>query len=84
MNVPQSDMIPVPPLCPLPPQLLPIDTSREDIKTQLKRSQLAARVMFLCRCSEETTANRKLATELVQIWSRPIFYDADQEAEKRR
>ena len=68
----------------LPSQVLPIDTSREDIKSQLKKSQLAARIMFLSRCSEETTANRKLATELVQIWSRPIFYDADQEAEKRR
>ena len=29
------------------PQILPIDTSREDIKAQLRKSQLGSRVMFL-------------------------------------
>ena len=152
------------------PQILPIDTSREDIKAQLRKSQLGSRVMFLqkvwkvwealelgegsqlgsfvmflqkvsgvwemgatrlsrlavspissylaaldtqcgdettakrqswCRhgagpsslilppppllqCGDETTANRQLAGELVQAWSRPIFYDAEVEAGKRR
>ena len=38
----------------------------------------------LLQCGDETTANRQLAGELVQAWSRPIFYDAEVEAGKRR
>eukprot|EP00798_Chlamydomonas_sp_ICE-L_P021242 gene21242-28158_t len=63
---------------------LPIDTHREDIKSQLKKSQLGSRVMFLAKCPDEAVPNKNLARELVQRWSRPIFFDADSEAEKRR
>jgi len=51
-------------------QMLPIDTSREDIKDNLKRSQLGSRIMFLAKCPEESQANRRMAVELVQAWSR--------------
>ncbi|GAB2296044.1 Transcription factor iws1, partial [Dionaea muscipula] len=40
---------------------------------QLKKSGLRRVVMFLSRSEEETTSNRKLAKELVDKWSRPIF-----------
>ena len=65
-------------------QNLPIDTAREDVKAQLKKSQLGSRVMFLAKCPDETPANKGVARELVQKWSRPIFFDAETEAEKRR
>jgi len=51
-------------------QMLPIDTSREDIKDNLKRSQLGSRIMFLAKCPEESQVNRRMAVELVQAWSR--------------
>ncbi|KAF5831103.1 hypothetical protein DUNSADRAFT_13610 [Dunaliella salina] len=63
---------------------LPIDTGREDIRDNLKRSQLGSRIMFLAKCPDETQANKRAAVELVQQWSRPIFFDPDAEAEKRR
>jgi hypothetical protein len=65
-------------------QALPIDTSREDIKESLKKSQLGSRIMFLAKCPDETPGNKKTAVELVQNWSRPIFFDPEAEAEKRR
>mmetsp|Transcript_25094 Transcript_25094/g.54577 ORF Transcript_25094/g.54577 Transcript_25094/m.54577 type:complete len:489 (-) Transcript_25094:841-2307(-) len=64
-------------------KMLPIDTTREDMKGQLKKSQLGSRVMFLSKCKDETIQNQALARELVQQWSRPIFYDHEKEEEKR-
>ncbi|KAL0447721.1 UNVERIFIED_CONTAM: protein IWS11 [Sesamum latifolium] len=44
----------------------PIDLEQYDRREQLKKSGLG-------KFDEETTANRKLAKELVDKWSRPIF-----------
>ncbi|XP_047981827.1 protein IWS1 homolog 1-like [Salvia hispanica] len=51
----------------------PIDLEQYDRKEQLKKSGLGKVIMFLSKVDEETTANRKLAKELVDKWSRPIF-----------
>ncbi|KAK8955980.1 hypothetical protein KSP40_PGU007956 [Platanthera guangdongensis] len=51
----------------------PIDLEQYDRRDQLKRSGLGKVIMFLSRSDEETTGNRKLAKELVDKWSRPIF-----------
>lgn len=51
----------------------PIDLEQYDRREQLKKSGLGKVIMFLSRSEEETTANRKLAKELVDKWSRPIF-----------
>ncbi len=50
--------------------MLPIDTTRDDVRENLKKSQLGSRVMFLAKCPDETQANRKLALDLVQRWAR--------------
>ncbi|KAL8490237.1 hypothetical protein ACS0TY_025465 [Phlomoides rotata] len=52
---------------------LPIDLEQYDRKEQLKKSGLGKVIMFLSKSDEETTSNRKLAKELVDKWSRPIF-----------
>ncbi|XP_075100552.1 protein IWS1 homolog 1-like isoform X2 [Nicotiana tabacum] len=44
-----------------------------DRREQLKKSGLGKVIMFLSKSDEETTANRKLAKDLVDKWSRPIF-----------
>ncbi|KAI0514229.1 hypothetical protein KFK09_010264 [Dendrobium nobile] len=51
----------------------PIDLEQYDRREQLKKSGLGKVIMFLSRSDEETKANRKLAKELVDRWSRPIF-----------
>lgn len=51
----------------------PIDLDQYDRREQLKKSGLGKVIMFLSRSEEETTANRKLAKDLVDKWSRPIF-----------
>ncbi|XP_039069240.1 protein IWS1 homolog 1-like [Hibiscus syriacus] len=51
----------------------PIDLEQHDRREQLKRSGLGKVIMFLSKSDEETTSNRKLAKELVDKWSRPIF-----------
>ncbi|XP_021724660.1 protein IWS1 homolog 1-like [Chenopodium quinoa] len=51
----------------------PIDLDQHDRKEQLKKSGLGKVIMFLSRSEEETTSNRKLAKDLVDKWSRPIF-----------
>ncbi|KAH0463389.1 hypothetical protein IEQ34_007971 [Dendrobium chrysotoxum] len=51
----------------------PIDLEQYDRREQLKKSGLGKVIMFLSRSDEEATANRKLAKELVDKWSRPIF-----------
>ncbi|XP_027080973.1 protein IWS1 homolog 1-like isoform X1 [Coffea arabica] len=52
---------------------LPIDLEQHDRREQLKGSGLGKVVMFLSKSDEETTANRKLAKDLIDKWSRPIF-----------
>ncbi|OVA17853.1 Transcription factor IIS [Macleaya cordata] len=51
----------------------PIDLEQYDRREQLKKSGLGKVIMFLSRSDEETTANRRLAKDLVDKWSRPIF-----------
>ncbi|XP_017973717.1 PREDICTED: transcription factor IWS1 [Theobroma cacao] len=51
----------------------PIDLEQHDRREQLKRSGLGKVIMFLSKSDEETTSNRKLAKDLVDKWSRPIF-----------
>ncbi|KAF6143639.1 hypothetical protein GIB67_004168 [Kingdonia uniflora] len=50
-----------------------IDLEQDDRRNQLKQSGLGKAIMFLSRWEEETTSNRKLAKELVDKWSRPIY-----------
>lgn len=45
----------------------------QDRKEQLKKSRLGNVVMFLYKLPDETAANRRMAKELVERWSRPIF-----------
>lgn len=52
---------------------LPVDCSKEDRKDQLKRSGLGRVVMFYYKLPDETAANRRMAKELVEAWSRPIL-----------
>eukprot|EP01018_Ginkgo_biloba_P021440 Gb_01207 [translate_table: standard] len=52
---------------------LPIDVEQYDRKEQLKKSGLGKVIMFLSRSDEETASNRKIARDLVDKWSRPIF-----------
>ncbi|XP_057448682.1 protein IWS1 homolog 1-like [Lotus japonicus] len=51
----------------------PIDLEQIDRREQLKRSGLGKVIMFLSKSDEEINVNRKLAKELVDKWSRPIF-----------
>ncbi|XP_052209479.1 protein IWS1 homolog 1-like [Diospyros lotus] len=51
----------------------PIDLDQYDRREQLKKSGLGKVIMFLSKSDEETIANRKLAKDLVDKWSRPIF-----------
>ncbi|CAI7759310.1 unnamed protein product [Closterium sp. NIES-54] len=53
---------------------LPIDVGgSSERRRQLKESGLGRVVMFLSKLPEETVQNRKLARDLVDMWSRPIF-----------
>eukprot|EP00475_Leptophrys_vorax_P038844 TRINITY_DN6934_c0_g1_i1.p1 TRINITY_DN6934_c0_g1~~TRINITY_DN6934_c0_g1_i1.p1 ORF type:complete len:425 (-),score=29.15 TRINITY_DN6934_c0_g1_i1:102-1328(-) len=53
---------------------LPIDVgNNSERRRQLKESGLGRVVMFLSKLPEETVQNRKLARDLVDTWSRPIF-----------
>jgi transcription factor SPN1 len=52
---------------------LPIDVEVYERREQLKKSGLGKVVMFLSRLPEETPINRKLARDLVDKWSRPLF-----------
>ncbi|KAK8452366.1 hypothetical protein SEVIR_5G099500v4 [Setaria viridis] len=49
----------------------PIDLEQHDRREQLKKSGLGKVIMFLSKSDEETTANRKLAKELVDKWVSP-------------
>ncbi|GMH40307.1 hypothetical protein BSKO_08211 [Bryopsis sp. KO-2023] len=61
---------------------LPIDTRDQESREYLKNSDVGSRVMFLSRISAETRENRKLASELVQRWARPIFAERVDEAQE--
>ncbi|XP_074583003.1 protein IWS1 homolog 1-like [Curcuma longa] len=63
---------------------LPIDLEQFDRREQLKKSGLGKVIMFLSKSDEETTANRKLAKELVDKWSRPIFNKSTRFEDMRR
>ncbi|MCO5606617.1 hypothetical protein L7F22_060805 [Adiantum nelumboides] len=52
---------------------LPIDVELDERREQLKKSGLGKVIMFLSKSDEEGSANRKLARDLVDKWSRPIF-----------
>ncbi|XP_074589674.1 protein IWS1 homolog 1-like [Curcuma longa] len=62
----------------------PIDLEQFDRREQLKKSGLGKVIMFLSKSDEETTANRKLAKELVDKWSRPIFNKSTRFEDMRR
>jgi transcription factor SPN1 len=62
----------------------PIDLEQYDRREQLKKSGLGKVIMFLSKSDEETTANRKLAKELVDKWSRPIFNKSTRFEDMRR
>ncbi|CAL0331605.1 unnamed protein product [Lupinus luteus] len=51
----------------------PIDLEQYDRREQLKKSGLGKVIMFLSKSDEEINLNRKLAKDLVDKWSRPIF-----------
>ncbi|XP_077238997.1 protein IWS1 homolog 1-like isoform X2 [Tasmannia lanceolata] len=51
----------------------PIDLDQFDRREQLKKSGLGKVIMFLSKSDEETTSNKRLAKDLVDKWSRPIF-----------
>ncbi|KAK8671458.1 hypothetical protein V6N13_038054 [Hibiscus sabdariffa] len=51
----------------------PIDIRSEDRREQLKKSGLGKVIMFLSKSDEEVTANRQLAKDLIESWSRTIF-----------
>lgn len=50
-----------------------IDTSLEHRRDQLKQSNLGKIVMFYSRLPDETAGNRKLAAQLVEHWSKPVY-----------
>lgn len=62
----------------------PIDLEQFDRREQLKKSGLGKVIMFLSKSDEETTSNRKLAKELVDKWSRPIFQKSTRFEDMRR
>lgn len=59
---------------------LMVDVTQPQRKEQLKRSGIGRAVLFLYKLPEETASNRRLAKQLVESWSRPIF---DQYSEAR-
>lgn len=62
---------------------LPIDMGYNERREQLKKSGLGKVIMFLSKSDEEGTANRKLARDLVDKWSRPIFQKSTRYEELR-
>lgn len=56
---------------------LPINLEEEVVMQELKASELGSAIMFLANLPIETNANRKLAKELVEKWSRGIFRISD-------
>ncbi|KAK8601026.1 hypothetical protein V6N13_059231 [Hibiscus sabdariffa] len=51
----------------------PIDIRWEDRREQLKKSGLGKVIMFISKSDEEISANRQLAKDLIENWSRTIF-----------
>jgi TFIIS helical bundle-like domain len=56
---------------------LPINFEEEVVMQEFKASELGNTTMFLANLPMETNANRKLAKELVEKWSRGIFGISD-------
>jgi transcription factor SPN1 len=56
---------------------LPINFEEEVVMQKLKTSGLGNAIMFFANLPMETNANRKLAKELVEKWSRGIFGISD-------
>ncbi|KAL0283723.1 UNVERIFIED_CONTAM: protein IWS11 [Sesamum angustifolium] len=52
----------------------PIDLEQYDRREQLKKSGLGKVIMFFSKSDEETTANRKLAKELVDKWLGDVWW----------
>lgn len=63
---------------------LPIDVEVDERREQLKKSGLGKVIMFLSKSDEEGSANRKLARDLVDKWSRPIFQKSTRYEDLRR
>eukprot|EP01026_Neomeris_dumetosa_P071727 TRINITY_DN7262_c0_g2_i2.p2 TRINITY_DN7262_c0_g2~~TRINITY_DN7262_c0_g2_i2.p2 ORF type:complete len:394 (-),score=85.13 TRINITY_DN7262_c0_g2_i2:91-1272(-) len=63
---------------------LPVDTSLQHRREQLKQSQLGMVVMFLYKLEEETAANKRAARELIERWSRPVLNEYKSETEYSR
>ncbi|KAK8662088.1 hypothetical protein V6N13_091676 [Hibiscus sabdariffa] len=61
----------------------PIDITGEDRREQLKKSGLGKVIMFLSKSDEEITANRQLAKDLVENWSRIIFNKSTRHSDLR-
>ncbi|XP_055819776.1 protein IWS1 homolog 1-like isoform X2 [Solanum dulcamara] len=61
----------------------PIGLEQYDRRELLKKSGLGKVIMFLSKSDEETTANRKLAKDLVDKWSRPIFNKSTRYEDRR-
>ncbi|KFK42833.1 hypothetical protein AALP_AA1G045100, partial [Arabis alpina] len=53
--------------------LLPVDIEQECRIEQMEKSGLGKVLMFLSKSDEETIPNKRLATELVNKWSRIIY-----------
>ena len=45
----------------------------QERRDALKNSGIGKMVMFLYKLPDETPANRKMAKQIVERWSRPIF-----------
>lgn len=50
-----------------------LDTSLEHHRDQLKVSMLGKVVMFYAKLPDETPSNRRLAAQLVERWSKPVY-----------
>lgn len=64
-------------------KILPINTESPYIRDKLKESGLGTQVMFLSKCPDESITNRKLAKAIVDAWSRPIYFNPEEEKRKK-
>jgi len=62
---------------------LPIDTTYEEKRDILMDSKLGMTCMFYYKKDDEPASTKKLAKDMVERWSRPIFADAEADAVKR-
>ncbi|XP_039067491.1 protein IWS1 homolog 1-like [Hibiscus syriacus] len=64
--------------------VMPVDIRAEDRREQLKKSGPGKVIMFLSKSDEEITANRQLAKDLVENWSRTIFNKTTKYSEEEK